>query len=54
MWHRDSCEIALREKHVHEDAADSTSQQLADLKLVFAKAAEADIPTEVGALYIIF
>ncbi|CAH1417496.1 unnamed protein product [Lactuca virosa] len=44
---QDSCEIALREKHVHEDEADSTSQQLADLKLVFAKAAEADIPTEV-------
>ncbi|KAI3676352.1 hypothetical protein L1987_85958 [Smallanthus sonchifolius] len=51
-----SCEISLEEKYLHninqnEDGTnedtDSTSEQLAALKLVFSKAAEADIPTDV-------
>ncbi|XP_071689369.1 E3 ubiquitin-protein ligase CHIP-like [Rutidosis leptorrhynchoides] len=51
----ESCKIALKEKHVHDgnlneeddEVTDSTSEQLAALKLVFSKAAEADTPTEV-------
>ncbi|XP_076956629.1 E3 ubiquitin-protein ligase CHIP-like isoform X2 [Bidens hawaiensis] len=48
-----SCEIALKENHLHnisqdEDGImDSISEQLAALKLVFSKAAEADKPTDV-------
>ncbi|MFS7902198.1 putative U box domain, tetratricopeptide-like helical domain superfamily [Helianthus anomalus] len=51
-----SCEIALQEKLVHDlshmmDETDevfsSTSEQLAALKLIFSKAAEADKPTDV-------
>ncbi|XP_076914267.1 E3 ubiquitin-protein ligase CHIP-like [Bidens hawaiensis] len=48
-----SCEIALKENYLHnisqdEDGiTDSTSEQLAALKLVFSKAAEADKPTDV-------
>ncbi|KAI3742522.1 hypothetical protein L1987_60206 [Smallanthus sonchifolius] len=51
-----SCEIGLKGKHLHNinqnedgtnEVTDSTSEQLAALKLVFSKAAEADIPTDV-------
>ncbi|KAM0051020.1 putative U box domain, tetratricopeptide-like helical domain superfamily [Helianthus debilis subsp. tardiflorus] len=51
-----SCEIALQEKLVHDlshmmddtdEGFSSTSEQLAALKLIFSKAAEADKPTEV-------
>ncbi|XP_024975276.1 E3 ubiquitin-protein ligase CHIP [Cynara cardunculus var. scolymus] len=52
----ESCEIALKEKHLHDvsqnegstdEVPDSTSEQLAALKLVFKKAAETDTPREV-------
>ncbi|KAL8250038.1 hypothetical protein R6Q59_033731 [Mikania micrantha] len=51
-----SCEIALIEKHMNDvsqnedgfdEVTDSISEQLAALKLVFSKAAEADKPTDV-------
>lgn len=53
---QESCEIALKEKRLYDfcqkedgtdKVTDSTSQQLAALKLVFSKAAEADKPTEI-------
>ncbi|KAL8213961.1 hypothetical protein R6Q57_003410 [Mikania cordata] len=52
-----SCEIALIEKHMNDvshnedgfdEVTDSISEQLAALKLVFSKAAEADKPTDVS------
>lgn len=55
--HRKSCEIALKEKHLHsvsqyedgtDEVSDSILEQLADLKLVFTKAAEDDKPTDVS------
>lgn len=60
MWHRESCQIALEEKHLHDvsqqddvtdEVTDSTSEQLAALKLVFSKAAEADTPSEVSFIF---
>ncbi|KAI7743945.1 hypothetical protein M8C21_008519, partial [Ambrosia artemisiifolia] len=47
-----SCEIALKEKDLHiedgtNEVTDSTSEQLAALKLIFSKAAEDDKPTDV-------
>lgn len=43
----ESCETALKEKLLHDEVTDSTSEQLAALKLVFNKAAEDDTPTDV-------
>lgn len=57
MFHRDSCEAALKEKHSRDaskeeddrdEATDSISEQLAALKLVFSKAAEDDVPIDVS------
>lgn len=51
-----SCEIALKETHFHNlnqnedgtnEVTDSISEQLAALKLVFSKAAEADKPADI-------
>ena len=57
MFHRESCEAALKEKHSRDaskkeddtdEATDSISEQLAALKLVFSKAAEDDVPIDVS------
>ncbi|KAL4587911.1 hypothetical protein LXL04_000788 [Taraxacum kok-saghyz] len=42
---QESCEMALKEHHVDGDV--DVNEQLEALKLVFEKAAEADVPTEV-------
>ncbi|KAA8550564.1 hypothetical protein F0562_002248 [Nyssa sinensis] len=53
---KEACELALKEKHLldmsqmegfSDEATNSNSEQLEALELVFKKAAEADMPTEV-------
>ena len=56
---RETCEVALKEKHLHDvseregfldENPTSPSEQLAAIGRVFSKAAEDDTPTEVNTL----
>lgn len=58
---REACESALKEQHsltiaqtegFVDEAIDSNSSQLEALGQVFSKAAETDLPSEVGIVYL--
>ena len=59
MFHIESCEAALKEKHScdtsqneddTDEATDSISEQLSSLKLLFSKAEEDDVPIDASFL----